>query len=105
MSRPPTPPAGTEKVVAPLNPLSRPTTPTANSIAAGLAGWQTVTGQKGGKGVKGGNGNKGGKGDSKPDVCYTCHLQGRDWHHNFWDCEHHKKFAGWKVQLQKGVVL
>ena len=65
--------------------------------------WQTVKGMsgKGGKGV----GAKEGKCGVKAGVCYTCHLQGRDWQHNFWECEHHKKFMGWKIQVEKGLTL
>ena len=110
VSRPPTPPPPPQKVVAPLNPLNGPVALSSKITTASLNPkpstqpnnqWQVAKG----KGIKGGKGFKGGKSESRPGVCYTCHLQGRDWQHNFWECEHHKKFMGWKVQIQKGVVV
>ena len=53
---------------------------------------------------KGGKG-KGGKGKgANSGVCFTCHLQGREWNHNFWECEHHQKFLEWKTKMEKGGV-
>ena len=93
INRPVTPPTTPQKVVAPANPHVA-----GSSVASSSAQFPKAGPGNGGKGGGKGKGNA-----SKTPVCYTCHLQGRDWKHDYRTCDFHQKFEGWKFQVINGI--